>query len=145
METSWATYLNRFNNVNPIGLFDYDFNDRTRNNGKKINSEAIQYISSTAFSPINITTTWNAVPHDVVNSGTVNTFKNHLDAHWEDNPQMCWSTGNTDDDPSLTWTAVVPTWLRTNRHTTWCMSTHSAATPPRHKGMTQLSISLLEV
>ena len=23
-------YLNRFNNVSPIGLFDYDFNDRTR-------------------------------------------------------------------------------------------------------------------
>ena len=27
-------YLNRFNNVSPIGLFDNDFNDRTRNNGK---------------------------------------------------------------------------------------------------------------
>ena len=29
-------YLNKFNNVSPIGLFDYDFNDRTRNNGKKL-------------------------------------------------------------------------------------------------------------
>ena len=29
-------YMNRFNNVSPIGLFDYDFNDRTRNNGKKL-------------------------------------------------------------------------------------------------------------
>ena len=29
-------YLHRFNNVSPIGLFDYDFNDRTRNTGKKI-------------------------------------------------------------------------------------------------------------
>ena len=35
---------------------------------------------------MNITTTWNASLHDVVNSGTVNTFKNHLDAHWEYNP-----------------------------------------------------------
>ena len=51
-----------------------------------MNSAAIQYISSTAFFPINITTTWNALPYDIVNSGTVNTFKNHLDAHWEDNP-----------------------------------------------------------
>ena len=67
-------YLNRFNNVSPIGLFEYDFNDRTRNNGKKINSEAIQYISSTAFFSINITTTWNALPYGVVNSRTVNTF-----------------------------------------------------------------------
>ena len=52
---------------------------------EKNNSEAIQYISSTAFFPHNITT-WNSLPYDVVNSGTVNTFKNHLDAHWEDNP-----------------------------------------------------------
>ena len=28
-------YLNRFDNVSPIGIFDYDFNDRTQNNGKK--------------------------------------------------------------------------------------------------------------
>ena len=52
---------------------------------KKINSEAIQYVSSTAFFPINITTTWNALPYDVVNSRTINTFKNRLDAHWEGN------------------------------------------------------------
>ena len=69
---------------------------------EKNNSEAIQYISSAAFSPINITTTSNAPPYGVVNSRTVNTFKNHLDARWEDNPQMCWSTGNTDDVPSPT-------------------------------------------
>ena len=84
---------------------------------KKINSEAIQYISSTAFFPINITTTWNVLPYDVVNSRTVNTFKNHLDAHWEDNPQICRSTGNTDDVPSLIWTVVDPAWLRATRHT----------------------------
>ena len=29
-------YLNIFNNVSSIGLFDYDFNDRTRNNRKKL-------------------------------------------------------------------------------------------------------------
>ena len=28
-------YLNRYNIVSPIGLFDYDFNDRTRNIEKK--------------------------------------------------------------------------------------------------------------
>ena len=33
--------------------------------------------------------TWNVLPYDVVNSRTVNTFKNRLeslDAHWEGNP-----------------------------------------------------------
>ena len=74
-------YLHRSNNVNPIGLFDYDFNDRTRNNGKKLIVK--QFITSAAqhFFPINIATTLNALPYDVVNSRTVNTFKNHLDAH----------------------------------------------------------------
>ena len=38
------------------------------------------------FFPINIPSNWNALPYDVVNSSTVNTLKNRLDAHWEDNP-----------------------------------------------------------
>ena len=50
---------------------------------EKINNDVIQYISSLAFFTINITTTWNAFPYDVVNSRTVNTFKNRLDAHWK--------------------------------------------------------------
>ena len=112
-------YLNRFNNVSPIGLFEYDFNDWTRNNGKKLivkrfNSSVAQY-----FFPINITTTWNALPYDVVNSRTVKTVKNH-------------STGNTDDVPSLTWTVVVPAPLRTNRHTIRYITTHNIATPVHH-------------
>ena len=54
---------------------------------EKNNSKAIQYISITAYLPINITTTWNALPYDVVNNRTVNTFKNrpYTDAQWEDN------------------------------------------------------------
>ena len=78
-------YLNRFNNVSSIGLFDYDFNDNTRNNGKKLIVKRFN-TSVVHFFPINITTTWNTLPYDVVNSRTVKTFKNHLDAHWEDNP-----------------------------------------------------------
>ena len=40
-----------------------------------MNSEAIKYIVSIAFFPINITTTWNALPSDVVISRTV---KKHI-------------------------------------------------------------------
>ena len=79
-------YLNRFNNVSPIGLFDYDLNDRTRNNGKKWIVKRFNTSVAQHFFPTNITTTWNALPYDLVNSGTVNIFNNHLDAHWEDNP-----------------------------------------------------------
>ena len=48
---------------------------------KRFNTSVAQH-----FSIINITTIWNALPYDVVNSRTVNTFKNRLDAHWEGNP-----------------------------------------------------------
>ena len=41
------------------------------------------------FFPIKIAIPWNALPYDVVNSMTANTFKNRLDAHWEDNPPRC--------------------------------------------------------
>ena len=52
-------YLNRLNNVNPIGIFDYNFNDRTQNDRKKLivkrlNASVVQH-----FFPINITTTIN--------------------------------------------------------------------------------------
>ena len=76
-----------------MGLFDYDFNDRAQNNGKKLIVKRFNTSVAQHFFPFNITTTWNALPYDVVDSGTVNTFKNHLNAHWEDNPQICWSTG----------------------------------------------------
>ena len=50
--------------VNSTATTSFHFTSTTT----KKNSEAIQYISSTAFFPINITITCNALPHDVVNS-----------------------------------------------------------------------------
>ena len=47
-------------------------------------------------------------------------------------PQMCRSTGNPDDVPSLIWTVVVPAWLRTNRHTIRYITTHNIANPLHH-------------
>ena len=61
-------YLNRFNNVSPIGLFEYDFNDRTLNNGKKIIAKRFNTSVAQHFFLINITKTWNALPYDEVNS-----------------------------------------------------------------------------
>ena len=47
-------YLNRFNNVSSIGLFDYDFNDRTRNNGKKIIVKRFNTSVAEHFSPLTL-------------------------------------------------------------------------------------------
>ena len=38
------------------------------------------------FYPIKITTTWNALPSEVVSSRRVNSFKNSLEKHWAENP-----------------------------------------------------------
>ena len=76
-------YLNRFNNVRPIGPFDYDFNNTTRNNRKKIIVKRFNTSVAQHFFPTNITTTWNALPYHVVSSRPVNMFKNRLDAHWD--------------------------------------------------------------
>ena len=80
-------YLNRFNNISPRRFFDYDFNaiglEIMEINEQWIDS--IHHAVAQHFLQINITTTWNAIPYDIVNSRTINTFKNLLDAHWKDN------------------------------------------------------------
>ena len=79
-------YLRRFNNATARGLFDRDSNDRTRNNGEKLIVKRFNTSIVKHFYPMKITTTWNALPSDIVSSRTVNTFKNRLDQHWELNP-----------------------------------------------------------
>ena len=76
-------YLRRFNNATARGLSDYNFNDRTRNNGEKLILKRFNTSIAQHFCPIKITTSWNALPSDIVSSRTVNTFKNRLDHHWE--------------------------------------------------------------
>ena len=68
------------------GLFDYDLNDRTRNNEAKLIVKHFNTSVAQHFYPIKITTTWNALPSEVVSSRTVNSFKNSLDKHWTENP-----------------------------------------------------------
>ena len=85
--------LNRFTTASARGLFDYDFNDTTRNNGVKLIVKHFNTSVTQHFSPIKITTILNALPSEVVSSRTVNSFKNSLDKHWAENPpnvQVNW-------------------------------------------------------
>ena len=54
-------YLNRFTTATARGLFDYDLNDRTRNNGAKVIVKHFNTSVAQHFYPIKITTTWNAL------------------------------------------------------------------------------------
>ena len=78
-------YLNRFTTASARGFFDYDLNDRTRNNEAKLIVKHCNTSVAQHFNPIKITTTWNALPNEVVSSRTVNSFKNSLDKHWAEN------------------------------------------------------------
>ena len=79
-------YLNDFTTARVRGLFDYDLNDRTRNNGAKLIVKHFKASVAQNFYPIKITTTRNALISEVVSSRTVNSFKNSLDKHWAENP-----------------------------------------------------------
>ena len=80
-------YLKGFNNVSPAGLFDRDFNERNRNNGQKLVVKRFQTTIKEHFFPIEIAQIWNRLPHDVVESDTINTFKNRLDKFWLENTE----------------------------------------------------------
>ena len=81
-------YLNEFTTASARGLFDYDLNDRTRNNEAKLFVKYFNTSVAKHFYPIQITTTWNALPSKVVSSRTVNSIKNILDKHWVKNIEI---------------------------------------------------------
>ena len=81
-----SKYPKRLTTDSASGLFDCDFNDRTRNNGAKLIVKHFNTSVAQQFYIIKMTTNWNAIPSEVVSSRTVNTFKNILDKRWAENP-----------------------------------------------------------
>ena len=59
-------YLNEFTTASARGLFDYDLNDRTRNNGAKLIAKHFNTLVAQHFYRIKITSTWYALPSEVV-------------------------------------------------------------------------------
>ena len=57
-------YPNEFTTSSVRMLFDYDLNDRTRNNGAKLIIKHISTSVTQHFYPIKITTTWNTLPNE---------------------------------------------------------------------------------
>ena len=90
-------YLNLFTTASARGLFDYDINDRTTNNGAKLTVKHFNTSVGPHLRQIKIATTWNAITYEVVSSRTVNSFKNSLDKHWAETPRMFELTGTTID------------------------------------------------
>ena len=81
-------YLDRFTTANVRGLFDYDLNDRTRDNGAKLIEKHFNTSVAQHFYPIKIATTWNALPNEVVSRRTVKSFQNSWTNTGQKIPQM---------------------------------------------------------
>ena len=63
-------YLNRLTTASARVLFDYDLNDRTRNNEAKLTAKHFNTSVAQHFYRIKITTSWNALPNKVVTSSS---------------------------------------------------------------------------
>ena len=83
-------YLNRFTAASVRRLFDYDLNDRTGNNGAKLIGKHFNTSVAQHFYPIKISTTWNALPNEVVSSRT-ELFQEQLGQTLGRKPPKCLS------------------------------------------------------
>ena len=70
--------LNRFDNVDYNLFFKYDYNDVTRSNGHKLCHKRFQTNVAKNFFTYGIIDKWNNLPHDVVNSTSIDSFKKNL-------------------------------------------------------------------
>ena len=61
-------YLNESTTASARGFFDYDPNNRSRNNGAKLIAKHFNTSVAQHFYPIKIISTWNALPSEVVSS-----------------------------------------------------------------------------
>lgn len=78
--------LKGFNNVDATKVFSLATdNNNTRGNGMKLTGRRVNLDVTKNFFTLNIVDEWNSLPRNVVDSTTINTFKNRLDQHLEAN------------------------------------------------------------
>ena len=78
--------INLYRTAIARGLFDYDLNGRSRNKTAKLIVKHFNTSIAQHYYQIKMTKTWIPPPYDAVSSGTVDSFKNNLNNHWEENP-----------------------------------------------------------
>ena len=71
--------LNKLENIDYKKLFRYDYNNITRSNGHKLCYKRFRTNVAKNLFTYDIIEKWNNLPHEVVNSDDINSFKNKLD------------------------------------------------------------------
>ncbi len=61
---------------------EFNCETATRDNGFKIRKEKCKSDCRSKFFGNRIANLWNSLPAEIVNSPSINAFKNRLDAHW---------------------------------------------------------------
>ena len=62
----------------------FELNNRdTRTNGKKVITKKANFELRKNFFTVRSATDWNMLPGEVIDSRTLNAFKNNLDKHWK--------------------------------------------------------------
>ena len=77
-----------FTNMNPDNFLTLDRSNFTRNNGFKIIGKRFKTNEAKHFFFNRVINIWNGLPSNVVDSGTIETFKIRLDKYFETNPRL---------------------------------------------------------
>ena len=77
-----------FSNLDANKYFTIDHSNLTRNNGFKIIPKRFQSHEAKYFFFNRIVNVWNKLPSEVVNSNSIESFKNKVDKYLKDNPQQ---------------------------------------------------------
>ena len=77
-----------FMNMNPDNFITLDRSNFTRNNGFKIIGKRFKTNEAKHFFFNRVINIWNGLPSNVVDSGTIEIFKNRLDKYFETNPRL---------------------------------------------------------
>jgi hypothetical protein len=75
--------LNKYDNLDCMEFFALHHDERTRNNGSKLRVKRFNSSIAKNFYTYRIINDWNALPKEVVNSTSINMFKNRLDRHFK--------------------------------------------------------------
>ena len=82
--------LKGFDNINVSDFFTLDRSNVTRNNGYKIIGKRFTSHEAKHFFVNRVVNVWNGLPAQVVESNTIDTFKNRLDKYLARNPQLAY-------------------------------------------------------
>ena len=77
-----------FSNLDSSKYFTIDHNNVTRNNGFKIIPRRFKSLEAKYFFFNRIVNIWNKLPSEIVNSNSIESFKNKVDKYMKDNPQQ---------------------------------------------------------